>query len=171
MQMNLDLTIIAAQEPQHIPEVRAMFREYADWLGFDLCFQGFESELAGLPGAYAPPAGRLFLARCDDAWAGCIGLRPFEREVCEMKRLFVRPAFRGRGLGRGLTTRLIDEARLGGYALMRLDTIHTMTAANTLYERLGFRDIAPYRPNPIEGARYMELDLSAEGPTGRSLQP
>jgi putative acetyltransferase len=163
--MNPDTAIIAAHLPEHIPEVRAMFREYAGWLGFDLCFQDFESELAGLPGAYAPPAGRLFLARCDDAWAGCVGLRRFEGNICEMKRLYVRPAFRGRGVGRILAVAVIDAARLGGYARMRLDTITSMAAANGLYERLGFHDIGPYRPNPIQGARYMELVLSAEDPS------
>ncbi len=170
MQMNRDIAIIAAYESEHIPEIRAMFREYADWLGFDLCFQDFESELGGLPGAYTPPAGRLFLARCGDLLASCVGLRPFEGDICEMKRLYVRSAFRGLGVGRVLAVRVIDEARLAGYARMRLDTINTMTAANALYEQLGFRDIGAYRANPIEGARYMEMVLSAEDrspPTGR----
>jgi ribosomal protein S18 acetylase RimI-like enzyme len=141
-------------------EVRALFAEYASSLGFSLSFQGFEEELAGLPGAYAPPAGRLLLARIDGAAAGCVAVRPIGDGVCEMKRLFVRPAHHGTGLGRRLATAAIDEARRAGYAVMKLDTMPSMRAALGLYRSLGFRDTAPYTHNPLEGARFLELILA-----------
>jgi len=143
-----------------VREVRALFEEYAASLGFSLCFQGFDRELAELPGAYAPPTGRLLLARVDSEVAGCVGLRPIGEHVCEMKRLFVRPAYHGTGLGRRLATAVIDEARRAGYATMKLDTLPSMKAAMGLYESLGFRDTAPYTHNPIEGARFMELTIA-----------
>jgi ribosomal protein S18 acetylase RimI-like enzyme len=142
--------------------VRCLFEEYAASLGIDLCFQGFEQELAGLPGSYAPPQGRLLLAREDGQMAGCIALRPLEPGTCEMKRLFVRPAFRTHGIGRVLVDRLIQEARRAGYRQMRLDTLPSMATALALYRRLGFREIAPYYKNPVEGAVFLELAL--EGP-------
>jgi ribosomal protein S18 acetylase RimI-like enzyme len=144
---------------RHIDDVRPLFTEYAASLGFSLCFQGFDDELAGLPGAYAPPLGRLLLARVDGVVAGCVALRPLDEGVCEMKRLFVRPAFHGRGLGRQLVERLIKEGSAAGYPAMRLDTVPSMTAALGLYASIGFVDIPPYRPNPIPGARYLELVL------------
>jgi putative acetyltransferase len=155
------MELLAAHIPELIPEIRVLFQEYADWLRVDLCFQGFAQELAGLPGDYAPPAGRLLLVRDADAIAGCVALRPFDTQVCEMKRLYVRPAFRGHGLGRLLATAVIDSAREIGYERMRLDTFATMTAAIALYRSLGFTDAAPYRYNPFPDATYLELDLRA----------
>lgn len=138
---------------------RALFREYAAALSFSLCFQGFDAELAGLPGDYAPPRGRLLIASVDGAPAGCVALHPFGAG-CEMKRLYVRPAFRGHGVGHSLAARVIAEARALGYPRMLLDTIaDEMAAAVALYRALGFREISPYRDNPIPGALYMELPL------------
>ena len=138
-----------------LDEIRVMLREYAAWLEVDLCFQNFEEELAGLPGDYAPPRGRLLFAE----GAGCIALRPIEQEICEMKRLYVVPEYRGSGLGRRLALAIIEEARGIGYRSMRLDTMPKMDGAQRLYASLGFRDIAPYRYNPEPGARFLELTL------------
>jgi putative acetyltransferase len=138
-----------------LEEVRTLFREYATSLPFALDFQDFDRELADLPGAYAAPRGALLLAR----GAGCVGLRPLEETTCEMKRLYVRPSVRGTGLGRRLAEAVVAEARRLGYAHMRLDTVPGMDSAQTLYERLGFHEIPPYRPNPIQGARFLELEL------------
>lgn len=138
---------------------RTLFREYAAALSFSLCFQGFDAELAGLPGEYAPPRGRLLIAHVDGVPAGCVALRPLAAD-CEMKRLYVRPAFRGRGVGQALAARVIAEARALAYPRMLLDTIESeMAAAVALYRALGFRPITPYRDNPIPGALYMELPL------------
>ena len=142
--------------------VRGLFREYQRSLGIDLCFQGFEAELAGLPGDYAPPRGRLWLAERGEGDAlGCIAMRALDPERAEMKRLYVRPAARGLGLGRRLAETLIAEARRLGYRVVCLDTLPTMAGAQALYEELGFADIAPYRVNPVPGARYMGLELAA----------
>jgi putative acetyltransferase len=135
--------------------IRVMLREYAAWLEVDLCFQNFEEELAGLPGEYAPPRGRLLIAE----GAGCVALRAIDDEICEMKRLYVRPEHRGSGLGRRLVTAIIDEARAIGYRRMRLDTMPKMDRAQGLYASLGFRGIAAYRFNPEAGARFLELEL------------
>ena len=141
---------------EDLAEVRALFGEYAASLGFSLCFQGFDEELATLPGRYAPPTGALLLER----GAGCVALRRIGDGICEMKRLYVRPTSQRSGLGRRLIRTAIDEARVLGYRAMRLDTIPSMTAAIRLYEAFGFRDIAPYTENPIPDARYLELALS-----------
>jgi ribosomal protein S18 acetylase RimI-like enzyme len=159
--MNAALTLrdaIAAD----LDEVRALFREYEAWLQADLCFQGFEEELATLPGKYVPPKGRLLLAELDGRIAGVIALREFEPGVCEMKRLFVREFARGHRVGRALAERLVAEAKGEGYRAMRLDTMpDRMGPANALYDSLGFRDIPAYYANPIPDVRYMELDLGA----------
>ena len=146
--------------PEHIEQARELFLEYASSLGFSLCFQNFDAEVRTLPGAYAAPSGRLFLAFSGGEVAGCIGLRPLEPSICEMKRLYVRPAFRGMGIGMMLVERLIAEARSIGYERMRLDTVAaSMQLAVALYRRRGFRDIAPYRSNPLAGVIYLELAL------------
>jgi putative acetyltransferase len=140
--------------------VRALFLEYAQSLGFSLCFQGFDEELRTLPGMYAPPRGRLLLATEDEGPAGCVGLREWGARIAEMKRLYVRPGFRGRGLGRLLTDAALADARALGYRSIRLDTIPSVMApAIDLYRQLGFREIAPYRENPIPAALYLELKL------------
>lgn len=141
--------------PGDLIEIRRMLREYEAWLEVDLCFQDFEKELASLPGDYAPPRGRLLISE----GAGCIALRPIGEAVCEMKRLYVRPEHRGSGLGRRLAQALIEEARVIGYSRMRLDTLPKMADAQRMYQSLGFRDIEPYRVNPVPGARFLELEL------------
>lgn len=136
-----------------------LFREYQRWLNIDLGFQDFEKEIAGLPGSYAPPTGRLLLATLDDAIVGCIALQARDDGECEMKRLFVRTECQGKGVGRQLVTRVIDEARLIGYRRIVLDTLPVMTAAHQMYESFGFREIPAYRYNPVPGTRYLALDL------------
>lgn len=154
------LQILQTNNDDMIVEARQLFREYETWLGMDLCFQGFEQELAELPGKYVPPDGRLYLAYVDDKLAGCIAMRKLEDGVCEMKRLFVRDGFRGARIGVQLIERLIEEARSEGYERMRLDTFPPkMGKAVTLYESHGFRPIPPYYDNPHEGVLFMELDL------------
>lgn len=151
--------IAPASGPADIAAARELFREYADRLGVDLCFQGFESELATLPGRYAPPSGRLLLAWHEDVPAGCVALRELEPGICEMKRLYVCPAARGHGLGRALAERAIAEGRAAGYLAMRLDTLPAMREAQGLYAALGFREIEPYTRNPVADVRFLELRL------------
>jgi ribosomal protein S18 acetylase RimI-like enzyme len=153
------LEIRPADPHREMPDVRRLFREYADGVGVSLCFQGFEEEVAGLPGKYEPPAGRLLLASSGEDLVGCVALRPLEEGDCEMKRLYVRPLARGRHLGRQLAERIIAEARGIGYRRLCLDTLPTMTAAIALYRELGFRPIGAYTFNPVEGALFLGLDL------------
>ncbi len=154
-----ELRLWLAEGAGDLGHVRELFLEYAATLDFDLCFQGFDGELAALPGAYGPPGGRLFLASVDGRLAGGVGLRPLQADISEMKRLYVRPEFQGLGLGRRLAEATIEAAREIGYRRMRLDTISTMTAAQALYRSLGFTEIPPYYDNPIEGVVYFELKL------------
>ena len=149
-----------AESPREIVQVRELFLEYANSLGFSLCFQSFDQEIASLPGGYAPPEGRLVLASINGEPAGCVALHKLDQGICEMKRLYVRPQFRGKGLGRVLAEKIIAAARQIGYKKLRLDTVEPkMPAAVAMYRQLGFREIPPYRSNPIEGALYMELEL------------
>ena len=154
------LSIVDALAVDGLLTVRCLFEEYAASLGIDLCFQGFEEELATLPGSYAPPAGRLLLAFEDAEVAGCVALRQLKPGICEMKRLYVRPAFRSLGVGRMLAQRVIQEGREAGYRSMRLDSLPSMGAALALYRDLGFREIEPYRDNPVDGAVFLELHLN-----------
>ena len=141
-----------------------MFEEYAASLGFDLAFQEFERELRELPGEYGPPRGRLLVARVDGQTVGCVGLRPLGGDVCELKRLYVRPHQRRGGAGRALVEAVIEAGRDLGYGRMRLDTVPSMEAARALYASLGFREITPYRYNPIPGTSFMELDVRSPMP-------
>ena len=155
------MTYIAqAQSAEDIAHARELFREYEAWLEVDLCFQSFEKELAELPGKYSPPDGRLLLALDNEKVAGCAALRKIGDGICEIKRLFLRPDFRGRGLGRKLAEAIISEAKQIGYERMRLDTLPPkMNDAIALYRSLGFEEIEPYYDNPVPGAKFMELDL------------
>ncbi len=155
-------SVIALRPPESqddIDTIRSLFREYEKAIGIDLCFQDFESELAGLPGRYAPPEGRLYIAYCDSEVAGCVGIRKLADRICEMKRLYVRPRFRGRRIGRILAQKTVDEATKAGYTTMRLDTLKTMTEAISLYESIGFKLAGAYYDNPHPDAVYMELKL------------
>jgi ribosomal protein S18 acetylase RimI-like enzyme len=155
----MSIAIVRATSAEQIATARMLFKEYEASLGIELTFQGFAREVAELPGAYAPPAGRLFLATDGPEPAGCVALRPLGDGVCEMKRLYVRPTARGARLGRRLTETVIREARAIGYTRMRLDTLPSMKEAFALYQTLGFREIPPYCENPIVGTHFMELSL------------
>ena len=154
-----------AAVPQDLPVARRLFREYVDGLGVDLSFQDVEAELAGLPGRYATPSGRLLLAWRGDEAIGCVALRALDGGDCEMKRLYVRPQGRGLKLGRALAEHIVAEARAAGYARIRLDTLPTMGTAQALYGALGFLPTEPYGFNPIPGTRFLALDLRPAGPT------
>jgi putative acetyltransferase len=154
------IQLIHATSTLHIEAVKDLFREYASALGFDLDFQDFERELTLLPGSYAPPDGCLLLALFDDKAAGCGAIRKIAGDVSEMKRLYVRPQLRRNGIGRLLALDIIERARAAGYAKMRLDTVPWMREAIALYRSLGFKETTPYRYNPIEGALFLELDLT-----------
>jgi putative acetyltransferase len=155
-----EISIRSAESAEEIGIVRTLFEEYAAWLGFSLCFQDFDQELANLPGKYAPPSGRLVLAWSGSTPAGCGALRSTDPLICEMKRLYIRPEFRGHGLGRKVAEHLIHEATIIGYSLMRLDTIPTkMAKAGSLYHALGFYEIPAYCYNPHRDVRYLERRL------------
>jgi ribosomal protein S18 acetylase RimI-like enzyme len=156
------IAIEPARFPEHRPLVEALWREYAAGLGVDLCFQDFEAELAGLPGRYAPPRGRLLLAWADGEAVGCVALRPIDAEACEMKRLYVRPAARGGRLGRRLADRILEEARAAGYRRILLDTLPEMGAAIAMYASLGFGPVGPYVHNPVPGALFLGRELTAD---------
>jgi GNAT superfamily N-acetyltransferase len=160
MSVTTEFEITDAAGPEDVALARALFREYADGLGVDLCFQGFERELAELPGDYVPPGGCLLLARAGTELAGCVALRPLGPGLGEMKRLYLRPAFRGRGLGRRLVEELLRRATAAGCERVLLDTLPSMTEAIALYRSLGFRDVPPYRPNPVPGAAFLEVRLT-----------
>jgi putative acetyltransferase len=153
-----------ANTPDELVWVRDLFVSYQASLDIDLCFQGFDEELAGLPGEYSDPSGALLLALVDGAPAGCCAFRPLVNSdhlnACEMKRLFVRPAFRGFGLGRQLVERTIMHAQMAGYATMLLDTLSDMETARALYQEAGFEEVAPYYHNPIPGAHYLMVNLN-----------
>lgn len=153
------LSIVEVEGGDELEQVRTIFQEYALTLGSDLCLQNFAEELATLPGSYARPAGRLLLARVDNQVAGCAALRSLDVDTGEMKRVYVRPAFRGLGLGRLLAERILDESRAAGHRRIRLDTLPSMVQAQRLYRELGFREIAPYGDDPVAGAVYLELEL------------
>lgn len=153
------IEIVQATTPSHIQTIRDLFREYEAFLQVDLCFQRFEEELSGLPGRYAPPQGSLLLASATGRAAGCVAMRPMDEDVCEMKRLYVRPSYLGRGLGKKLARSVIEQARTAGYATMRLDTLDKLRPALSLYTGLGFQTCPPYYDNPLPGVVYMERAL------------
>jgi putative acetyltransferase len=162
------IELLAVTTPEQLAQVQSLFREYAAdlaALGVSLCFQNFDAEVSALPGVYAQPAGAVLLARVNGAAAGCVALRALPEadhvNACEMKRLFVRPAFRRYGLGRALTLRVMDMATQAGYSCLLLDTLHDMEAARELYASLGFAEVAPYYYNPIAGAHYLKVELTA----------
>jgi putative acetyltransferase len=158
-----EVEVVTPAGRHELDDVRAIFREYAQGLGVDLCFQRFDEELANLPGDYAAPRGTLLLARVDGRIAGCCALRPLDSadypNAAEMKRLYVRPAFRGTGLGRRLAEAALDAGRQAGYGCVLLDTLSDMESARALYEDLGFEEIPPYYHNPIAGAHYLKAEL------------
>ncbi len=158
-----DVRIVEGHEPPLVEMARSLFEEYSQGVGVDLCFQNFSKELAGLPGDYRPPAGALLVGLVSDDPLGCVAFHPWSEGVAEMKRLFVRPAGRGSGLGRRLALGVIERARLAGYRRLRLDTLPSMQAAMALYRSLDFREIPPYRENPVPGSLFFELELDRSG--------
>lgn len=161
---NVEVQLLSPQTAEWLDAARDIFQDYADSLAIDLCFQNFSAELSSLPGEYAAPQGQLLLAVVDGQVAGCGAVRPFPdsdyANACEMKRLYVRPAFRRFGLGRTLAQALLDEAQRAGYSVVLLDTLDDMEAARSLYASLGFEEIAPYYFNPIAGAHYLKVELT-----------
>ncbi len=155
------MTVRQVQTSKEVEEARELFREYQSSIGVDLCFQDFAGELAALPGEYTPPSGRLLLCYSEDDLAGCVALRRINATTCEMKRLYVRPAFRGKHLGRKLTEAIIHEARAADYSVMKLDTLSLMSEAIKLYTSLGFKTTEPYRHNPIPGALFHGASLES----------
>jgi GNAT superfamily N-acetyltransferase len=153
------IDLIDMRSPDEKPLVRGLFEEYAASLGIDLSFQDFDRELETLPGDYAPPDGALIVAHCGEAAVGCVALRRIDDAICEMKRLYVKPEWRGKGIGRALAGAVIERAREIGYSTMRLDTLRSMVEANALYLSLGFKECAPYRYNPCEQPVFMERSL------------
>lgn len=151
--------LIFVETKEYLSIIRELFLEYAKSLGFSLCFQDFDKELAALPGEYAPRAGRLILEFDESLPCGCVALHKLEDGICEMKRLYIKPEIRRKGLGKLLVNAVIDEAMKIGYKKMRLDTVPKMKEAIDIYRKIGFKEITPYRKNPIEGALYMEIDL------------
>ena len=156
------LRIVLVHTPDDIAAVRALLREYQVHVGIDLSYQDFEAEVLALPGAYAPPRGRLFLALLQDAPVGCVALRDTGGGRAEMKRLFVKPEGRGLGVARALITRLLAESRVAGYDEIVLDTLPSMQSAQRLYEQFGFRDIPPYRESLVQGTRYLGFVLGVD---------
>jgi putative acetyltransferase len=157
----MSVAVSQAADADDLEPIRGLFREYAEWLGEDLCLHGFGPELEGLPGAYAPPRGRLLLARVDGRPAGCVALRPLDEGRCELKRLYVRPVYRGRGVGRALMGSALEAARAAGYGRVCLDTLpRRMAEAQALYRSFGFEPIEPYDASPIPGAVYLGLTLT-----------
>ena len=148
-----------AHSQEELRQVKLLFSEYASSLDFDLSFQNFDNELANLPGEYSLPSGAILLAYYEGSAAGCVAMRRLAEDVCEMKRLYVRPAFRGKKIGKALSVAIIDEARKRGYSRMRLDTVPSMKEAIQLYRSLGFKETYPYRYNPRAGAMFLELIL------------
>ena len=158
--MDKSYTIVeVSPDNKYLSSIRKLFLEYARSLNFSLQFQNFQAELDELPGLYSPPRGGLFLALVKNEPVGCVALKPLKDQICEMKRLYVRPSFRGLGIGKGLVIHVISQARERWYDIMRLDTISSMKEAIALYRSLGFEEIQPYYINPVEGAHYMELKL------------
>jgi ribosomal protein S18 acetylase RimI-like enzyme len=153
------IKLLHVETEEQLNHIRILFKEYEQSLGFGLHFQDFNEEFVGLPGEYALPDGCLLLVFYEDEVAGCVALRKLGKKICEMKRMYVRPGYRGKGIGRAMAEKIIKFARAYGYEHMRLDTIDTMKTAISLYKSLGFKKIKPYRHNPIKGADYMELSL------------
>jgi ribosomal protein S18 acetylase RimI-like enzyme len=154
------IRIIEANTHELITQAKSLFLEYTETLDFSLCFQNFDNELENFTSQYSPPAGNLFLALFENDPIGCVGVRYFEKDICEMKRLYIRSEFRGKGTGKKLAVSAIESGKALGYDYMRLDTLSSMETANQLYKSLGFVEIDPYRDNPIRGAIYMEMKLN-----------
>jgi len=159
------MNYIEARSAKHFQDTKFIFSEYQNFIGIDLSFQDFQTELAEIPGNYAAPRGAIILAYENDVCIGCVALRPISDTICEMKRLFVKPEFQGKGIGKELTGRIVKKAKEIGYLKMRLDTLDTMESAMHLYRQIGFNEITPYYHNPIKNARYFECDLQRVFPS------